>query len=300
MSIRKLLLLPHIKVHNANALSSPYTIGFPAMTAWLGAVHALQRKLQQQGFADIELLAATVVCHSADLQTYKGAGDYVHSIVATANPLDRHGGRPAFIEEARCHLQISLLIEYRGINKDDEETLANAIHKTLHGQMKIAGGDILQCGPAQFIKVNESNDDELVKLLRRLMPAYVLVDRTALMRDAMQQGQDAIDALLDYLVIQHRCEQSEDGTISWHSQRKSKGWLVPVATGFHALTEPGFAENQRDSDTPHRFAECIVSLGEFMMPYRIESLDQMLWHYHAEPEKNLYLCQTITALHQDH
>jgi len=37
--IRRILLLPHIKVHNANALSSPFTIGFPAMTAWLGAVH---------------------------------------------------------------------------------------------------------------------------------------------------------------------------------------------------------------------------------------------------------------------
>ncbi|PIU55383.1 MAG: type I-F CRISPR-associated protein Csy2, partial [Deltaproteobacteria bacterium CG07_land_8_20_14_0_80_38_7] len=32
--IKRLLLLPHIKVHNANALSSPFTIGFPAMTAW--------------------------------------------------------------------------------------------------------------------------------------------------------------------------------------------------------------------------------------------------------------------------
>jgi hypothetical protein len=31
-------LISHLKIHNANAMSSPYTIGFPAMTAWL--VHA--------------------------------------------------------------------------------------------------------------------------------------------------------------------------------------------------------------------------------------------------------------------
>jgi len=28
-NIKRILLLPHIKVHNANALSSPFTIGFP-------------------------------------------------------------------------------------------------------------------------------------------------------------------------------------------------------------------------------------------------------------------------------
>ena len=47
--MRQFLLIPHLKLHNANAMSSPYTIGFPAMTAWLGAVHALQRKLQSKG-----------------------------------------------------------------------------------------------------------------------------------------------------------------------------------------------------------------------------------------------------------
>ena len=42
------ILIPHIKIQNANALSSPFTIGFPAMTAWLGAVHALERKINEK------------------------------------------------------------------------------------------------------------------------------------------------------------------------------------------------------------------------------------------------------------
>ncbi|MCI1823361.1 MAG: type I-F CRISPR-associated protein Csy2, partial [Megasphaera sp.] len=38
-------------------MSSTYTIGFPAMTAWLGAVHALQRKIaKQDGFSDLKLV----------------------------------------------------------------------------------------------------------------------------------------------------------------------------------------------------------------------------------------------------
>lgn len=40
------LLLPEIQIQNANALSSLCTIGFPAMTAWMGAVHALERKVR--------------------------------------------------------------------------------------------------------------------------------------------------------------------------------------------------------------------------------------------------------------
>ncbi|WP_415735253.1 type I-F CRISPR-associated protein Csy2, partial [Legionella pneumophila] len=46
-----LILLPSIRVQNANALSSPFTIGFPAMTGWLGGVHALQRKLNTNSIA---------------------------------------------------------------------------------------------------------------------------------------------------------------------------------------------------------------------------------------------------------
>ena len=86
--MRYFILIPHLKLQNANAMSSPYTIGFPAMTAWLGGVHALQRKLQANGYNDIILDRMAISCHDFDLQTYKGHGDFVNSIIGTANPLD--------------------------------------------------------------------------------------------------------------------------------------------------------------------------------------------------------------------
>ncbi|HNN29958.1 MAG TPA: type I-F CRISPR-associated protein Csy2, partial [Agitococcus sp.] len=49
-----------------------------------------------------------------------------------------------------------------------------------------------------------------------------------------------------------------------------------------------------DSTTPHRFAESVITLGEFVMPYRISDIDQMLWQYHVDQSQNLYLCQTNT------
>ncbi|MFH2122992.1 MAG: type I-F CRISPR-associated protein Csy2 [Pseudomonadota bacterium] len=298
--IRRILLLPHIKVHNANALSSPFTIGFPAMTAWLGAVHGLQRKINASGLQNVVFNSVAVVSHKVDLQAYKGDGDFVYSIVGSGNPLGKDGSRPAFIEEARCHLDVSLLIEYIGIVKDDEEKFIEQIAHHLNATMKIAGGDILSFKDPALYRIEEGNDSDLRKLTRKLMPGYAIIERRELMMEAMEQGQDAIDALLDYLAIHHSCEKDAEDNVTWSSQRKTSGWIVPIATGFHGLTELGQAKNQRDPDTPHRFAESVVTLGEFRMPHRIHSLDEIFWRYHTDIEKNLYLCQqnTQSGLHQ--
>lgn len=287
--MKKIVLLPRIRVHNANALSSPYTIGFPAMTAWLGAVHALQRHLNQDGLPDVRFISVAVVSHSFDLQTYKGPGDYIHSIVGTGNPLDKKGERPAFIEEARCHLTVSLVIEYQNLATDNHEDAADKITESLNARMKIAGGDILEFRQPAFFTVD--SDIDLGKLRRQLMPGYALIERRDLMENAMKEGQDALEALLEHLKIMHRCEIDENENITWSSNRKESGWVVPIATGFQGITEPGHAENQRDPEMPHRFAESIVTLGEFIMPYRVKNLDEILWHYHVDSENNLYLCQ---------
>jgi len=305
-NIKRLLLLPHIKVHNANAFSSPFTIGFPAMTAWLGAVHALQRKLNAQGHSDIKFNSVAVISHQCDLQTHKGVDDFVHSIIGTGNPLDKTGARSAFIEEARCHLDVSLVLEYTGIEKDDEQILQEQITHLLNSNMKMAGGDILTFKAPQFFKVENGNTADLSALTRKLMPGYALIERRDLMTEAMSTGQDAMDALLDNLVIHHHCEKVADEMneekVIWTSKRKNQGWLVPIATGFHGLTELGEAKNQRDPNTSHRFAESVVTLGEFKMPHSIKSIDEILWRYQTDQTNNLYLCaqtQKIILTEQD-
>lgn len=287
--MKRIVLIPHIKIQNANALSSPYTIGFPAMTAWLGAVHALQRKLRQNGFENISFISTAVICHEIDLQTYKGNDDFVYSIVGTGNPLDKDGTRPAFIEEGRCHLNVSLVIEYEGVDEDNETEFLKGISLQLHAGMKMASGDILDFSPPYEDKIIEEKD--LKRLTRKLMPGYAIIERRELMKDLMAEGKDAIDAMLDYLKVMHRCELDEKETVEWTSKRKKSGWIVPIATGFHGITPLGQAENQRDLYTPHRFAESVVTLGEFIMPYRIKNLDDMLWHTCADIGNNLYLCQ---------
>ncbi len=303
MSIIRFLHLPHLRIHNANALSSPFTIGFPAMTAWLGFVHALQRKLNQRGFTDLELISTAIVSHSCDLQTYKGDGDYVASIVGTGNPLepksekdkpDGYAVRSSFIEEARCNLDVSLLIEYQGQPSEEERFMEPQFISELCqliSTMKIAGGDILHFDKPVTKSVDEANEGEIRQLIRSLMPGYVLIERRELMDEAMKEGADALDAMLSYLTINHNCEKTEKDQIVWRSQRKVPGWIIPIATGFHGISELGQAKNQRDPTVPHRFAESVVTLGEFVMAHRIRELDDMLWQYHVDLENNLYLCQ---------
>ena len=289
--MRRFLLIPHIKIHNANAMSSPYTIGFPAMTAWLGAVHALQRHVQQQGFSDVNFLKVGISCHAFDLQTYKGRGDFVSSIIGTSNPLDKDGNRPAFIEEARCHLTVSLLVEYEGLDPDDLNAFNQVVDSQLHS-MKMASGDILSAKPLESLSLNEDEPSELKKITNRLMIGHVLIERRDLMIKSMNNGKDALDALLDQLKLMHRAEEDKDGNVTWTTQRLEKGWLVPIAIGFQGISELAIAKNQRDSTTPHRFAESVLTLGEFVMPYRIHDIDKMLWQYHVDQSQNLYLCQT--------
>ncbi len=291
--IRKTILIPHIKVQNANALSSPFTIGFPAMTAWLGAMHALERKLKQPALA-IQFEGIGIISHNFDLQTYKGPGDYEYSIVGTANPLDKNGDRSSFIEEARCHLEVSLVVEFSGADSVDDETLLlQRIESLLDGQIKIAGGDILTFQKPRIHR-------EFLSLRSKLMPGYALIERRDLMQAAMKNGMDAMDAILDYVTIHHRCEQTlseESLKVEWISEKRASGehgeksWLVPIATGFHGISELKQALNQRDSSTPHRFAEAVVTLGEFKMAYKCQSLDELIWRYHYDAEENLYLCQ---------
>ena len=295
MSVTRLLVLPHIKVHNANALSSPFTIGFPAMTAFLGAVHALQRKLNHAQLPVI-FSGVGVISHQANLQTHKGDNDFVHSIIGAGNPLDKTGARSAFIEEARIHLDVSLIIEIEDLALELREALLEHCQRLLQGNMKLAGGDIFSMNEPQFHIVDDQTPESYARLQRQLMPGYALIERRDLMQQSMAET-DALDALIDRLAVHYQCtfDEEKEETV-WTRSRKQSGWIVPIATGFHAISELGQAKNQRDENTPHRFVESVVTLGEFKMPHRVKHLEQFLWRYHVNHDDNLYLCQQSTYL----
>jgi len=285
--MKNILLIPNIKIHNANALSSPYTIGFPAMTAWLGFMHALERKICTTEFKEVKFKGIIVSCLDIEVQTYKGKGDYVNSIIATSNPLDKAGKRPSFIEEARCDMEITIAVECE-IGVVNYEKFTHLIDDKLH-TMKIASGDIISFKPSQHKEIDNNNPRELTKYL---MPGFCLVTRQDLMQASMSEGKDAIDAMLDYLKITTDIEVDENHKVTKSkASKKEEGWIVPIAVGYQGISNLGEMKNTRDKITPHRFAESVVTLGEFKMPYHFDSVDEMIWRYQEYQSNDLYLCQ---------
>jgi CRISPR-associated protein Csy2 len=277
----KLLLIKHLKILNANAVSSSYTIGFPAMTAWLGAMHALQRHLNAAGYVDLKFKSIGIACHELDLQTVQQG--FNHSIIGSRNPLKSDGKLPSTIPEARCHLDVSLVIEYegKGIASDlERNTFTEKTYQLIMSKMKIAGGTVHSLDQKILLQSVEPEDEK--KFLAKLMPSWIIVERRNLVKNAMKDGKDALDAILEHLKV------------TSGQPRKEKGWIVPIAAGFYGISKPAFAKNQRDPsvEVEHCFAESIVTLGEFKMPRRIKNVNEMLWCYHKTSANDLYICTT--------
>lgn len=280
------LLLKRLRVQNANALSSAFTFGFPAVTAFMGLAHKLQRELNPDNeAAEFQCLGVGIASHRFTMQDHQEG--YNRSLKLTANPLDKDGNRPSFVEEGRCNLTVSLLLEVENLPTGREYgELPERIKQLLLSRFKLAGGDILD---VQSIEVLMDED----QALRRLMPSYALIERRDLMLEAMQNGQDGLDALHGALQLNYTCTDLGNDQGQWQASRKQSGWLVPIATGFHALTPAALADNQRDSSTLHRFAESVVTLGEFKMPIRCESVNEIIWRY--QQDGDLYLCTQQAA-----
>ncbi len=152
-------LIREIEVQNANALSSPFTYGFPAVTAFAGFAHALNSKITGVG----------IISHRFEMQDY--SGKYGRTLKLTANPLLSNGERPSMVEEGRCHFTVSLIVELdEGLPVQGSEIL----------RMKLAGGDILR-----YKGVEPMGD---IHALRRVVNGYAL-------RSVESEG-DLIDALV--------------------------------------------------------------------------------------------------------
>lgn len=288
------VLLPHIHIQNANAMSSSWTVGFPAMTAWLGAVHGLERKIRTWPiFQNVRFCSTGVVCYSAKLHSYVGRNKDSYLSI-TRNPLRKQKKtdnfeHPPFIPEARIDLDISLIIQVLNLKPDLTETFQKAVTDCLP-HMKMASGDILQYDPIE-VRYSDSEQDEK-RILYQLMPGYACIERRSLLQSYEEKGMDGLDALLTLIGVHAKAEQDEDGKVKqWKFQRAEPGWLVPLAVGFKGVSPLGHVKNQRDPAYPHRFAETLVTLGEFKMVHRFSSIQDILWHYEYRKDSNEYVCR---------
>lgn len=304
-----LLMLPHLKVHNANAVSSPLTHGFPSITAFLGLMWALERKTRAVGM-DLEFSAVGVVCHSYEEQITQGS--FVKAFRLTRNPVEKDGGTAAIVEEGRIHLDISLVLAANAQNWDadaqqrDLKTIVDLLQ-----DMRIAGGTLLPVTPAQgsrhhpwvadFTGNSDDQDKVFRKLRIRLLPGSALVARDNLIDRRLQALQadapDAtrLDAWLSLSRINwHYSADAAGGKGTWqHDRAEGSGWIVPIPVGYGALGDlhaAGSVLNARDATTPFRFVESLYSIGEWIGPHRLHSPLDLLWYADSRPNEGLYRC----------
>ncbi len=306
-----LLVLPHRRVQNANAVSSPLTHGFPSMTAFLGLAWALQRKARAAGL-DLAFPAIGVVCHDRQEQTTDSG--FVRSFRLTRNPVGKDGAAAAIVEEGRIHLDLSLVLAVRSQRWASDTDARHAdlaqVADWLDG-LRIAGGSVLPSAqPTRsrhrpfLVDLSGTAEDraaEFRKLRMRLLPGSALVAREDLLDrrwaelQATEPQARRLDAWLSLARVNWRY-RAEDGPqrAGWAHDRAGGGWIVPIPVGYGALGEllpAGSVANARDGATPFRFVESLYSVGEWVGAHRLPSPQHLLWYADSQPDLGLYRCR---------
>ncbi len=307
-----LLVLPRLRIQNANVISAPMTWGFPSMTAFLGLMWALERALS--GRYSLIFNACGVVCHAFEPLVSKGG--FTKSFCLTRNPVGKDGGSASITEEGRVHLDITLVFGVAGelLSAASEERDAALQHIAgLLSTMRVAGGTVL---PESFSRRPElialAGDDEkrmlqFRKIRRTLLPGFCLVERNDLLKERHQlllaDNPEAtrLDAWLDLARLNSKATRTLDRTgtesVTWQHDRVN-GWIVPIPLGYTALTElqaPGTVSNARDTTTPFRFVESVYGIGQWLGPHRLTDVRQMLWYASSDVDAGLYRCRNDYA-----
>ena len=320
---RAVLVLPRIRVQNANAISSPMTWGFPAITAFTGLMTALERRVGPA--AGIALLGVGVVCHGFEAQVTSSG--FTRAFHLTRNPVLQDGSTAAIVEEGRVHLDITLVFDVRLADGQQGEAeravLAERMAHELAG-MRLAGGSVMPAltgavrrtlRPLLMLVPDdgqpEAQREQFRRLTRSWMPGFALVSRDDLLRQrlaelrAHDEGASVLDAWLDLSRWTSRAVENasrEAGDVSvkveWETDSRP-GWIVPIPVGFAALSPlypAGSVAGARDTSTPFRFVETVWSIGQWISPHRLRGLSDLIWltdHDH-DPEHSgehgLYRC----------
>ena len=285
-SLKYYLLFDHVKIHNANAISSPLTYGFPAISGFLGAIHALNRKIESDD--PIYLDGVLIACHDCDVQVYRPNNYADYTFRLTRNPLAKNGDTRSIIEEGRVHLDVSLIVEVKIEDREtlddvnDQEKFINQIRQKLY-QQRIAGGQVIEIESVGLYSASESLDD----LTQALLPAFVLVEAQQELQEITAELQQkdpnatALDALVETAMLHHHPQEKDQWQTT--SVKQGRGWLVPIPLGYQAISplfEAGKVEHARSNEHPTQFVECIYGLGKWVFPLRLQNnLSQAFWRY---------------------
>lgn len=318
-----MLVLPHMAIHNFNAINSSHTCGI-SITAFIGAMHALERKARAAGW-DWQFRCIGIVVHDHSLQAI--SSQFTSALLLTRNPIKGYlredkkiassepnsetGAKEKFapiIEEGRIHLTVTLTfgIYSESMSGAGDADKASQVRQWLAG-MRLGGGSVWQSPTVHpkrqqpwWLSLGDTAADRAQAFARaklKLLPGFTLVDRSDLLPTRLQQMQKTqpqattLDAWLSLCRTNWEWSEAQG---KWLSDRpKGSGWIVPIPTGYAALTHllaAGSVANARDTTTPFRFVESVYSVGEWLGPHRLTHPQDMMWWPQYQHATGLYRC----------
>ena len=136
-------------------------------------------------------------------------------------------GSPPIIEEGKMNMTVSLLIGCEGNIGNREKTLKEWLYDSCYRQ-RLAGGSVLRVGEIELFTIdNAQNKNNLRSLIRKLLPGFILRDRSAYLKyhfeQLRQQNEDAelFDAWLNFIALKQKARPASD-RISRHLIQQSE------------------------------------------------------------------------------
>ncbi len=314
------IVIERIAVQNANCISG-FTYGFPAITHFLGFVHALSRKL------NMDFTGCAVISHQHQIHVYRPKKGAEWAFAQTKNPTAYEyqktrslGKAPPIIEEGKMNMTVSLIIQNNSLiegGKEGRERFKHELEKLCY-QHRLAAGSIQRIHSIELYSSNTEDEYKKIHRLikRKLLPGFILIDRSELLAEHFKQlkaenkNAELLDAWLDFSALKFKAEAvlekyeteiTEKTKAKWsYVPKPALGWLVPIMNGYKAISElypAGKVKSVRDSSVPFCFVEAVQSIGEWKSLHRINDFSETIWKYSYEPD--WYLCKQNKAISSD-
>ena len=301
------LLFKKVMIDGANTISSPLTYGFPAITGFLGSFHAMSRKMaDDESLSEVSLGGVLLACHDCQPQMYRPNSYNNYTFNQTRNPIKKDGKTASIIEEGKCRLVMSFVVEVLADTTLTTEQQASAIQNTKQWiqQQRMAGGSVR--GLARFEPVQFFDNSDISAVIPQLLPAFVLMDAqnefAQIINDVQKDDPDAtpLDALIEVCALHQIPETQKNGDTKWltTSRKSGHGWLVPMPVGYQGISDrydAGVMQNVRNPEYPSQYVEAIYSLGKWVYPQRLNRIGgehdiaNAFWRYHYDADDSLYL-----------
>jgi CRISPR type I-F-associated protein Csy2 len=267
-------------VERANFSGNWHVSGFPAMTAFDGFLHKLQRDIQviDDGFY---VNKWAVIVEKSDMESGKKRFSCANVLVDGDNVFN-----PSIVDERMGCLDVTLIVEIVSNFLPSEWNVKRKDPrvKSIFSSMRFAGGTTTiytepysEKYPGRVIEFYDRFIDSIKKVNRR---AFLIEDKTSKITSYSREGESKIETLAR--LFRRPNKILTDAQISLLDQDVPEGLYVPLAVGYRLLETPTIKPGARDLETPHAYAEPIIGLG------RARTLGSVLHHLSiAESEEDI-------------